>query len=136
MSHLNAAIPAVGHRLIQGVEEIQRVKGDPATWETATATELTTYKDIYDVLKNPALALQATQAATERGPLPAGQYWTEADAKAAAELSGLKGPQPIGDPLYDEITWTESEYRTYVKAGRWSFEEAATPIEDLSLIHI
>jgi hypothetical protein len=134
MSHLNPNIKAMGHRLVQGVEEIQRTKGDPTTWETATAADLTAHKDVYDILKNPALALQATQEATERGALPAGQYWTEAKAIEAAKLSGLRGPQ-IGYEAQGRGVYeiAPAEYRTYVKAGRWSFEEAADPIEDVSI---
>ena len=63
MSHLNAAIPAVGHRLIQGVEEIQRVKGDP--YHPVTTAELTTHKDIYDFLKSPSGIVQSRQTETE-----------------------------------------------------------------------
>jgi len=132
MSHLNATIPTMGHRLVGNVEEYQHVQDDPKSWKPATAAESVQYKDAYDILRDPRLALAAVQEGTERGALPAGQYWTEAKAIEAAKLSGLKGAEPTED-FEGNITYSAAEYRTYVKAGRWSFEEAANPIEDVSV---
>ncbi len=131
MSHISDTAITAGHRIDNGVEQIQR-KGS-TTWTDATASDLTTYAPAYAKLKSPRGAIKQQQEGTELGPLPAGKYWSETEAKAAAELSGLRGPQPIGTDPDGGIRWSTSEYRTYVKAGVWSFEEASDPIEDASV---
>ena len=123
----------IGHRIVGGVEEYQATKGDPNSWAKATAAQSTAHKDVYDFLKSPSGIVQSRQTETEAGELPAGQYWTETEAIIAAKLSGLRGAQPIGTDPDGRIRYRDSEYRTDVKAGRWSFEEAANPIEDVSV---
>ena len=65
MSHLDAAIPTMGHRIVQGNEEIQPSKGDP--WESTTAAQSTAHKDVYDFLKSPSGIVQSRQEETEAG---------------------------------------------------------------------
>ena len=131
MSHISDTAITAGHRIDNGVEQIQR-KGS-TTWTDATASDLTTYAPAYAKLKSPRGDIKQQQEGTELGPLPAGKYWSEDKAILAAIESGLKGPQVIGTDIDGFPRYSSSEYRTYAKAGMWSWEQASDPIEDASV---
>ena len=121
----------MGHEYQDGVAKIQKSKG--GDWTDATESDLEDYKDAYAKLADPRSALREEQEDTERGPLPAGKYWSEDKAILAAIESGLKGPQVIGTDIDGFPRYSSSEYRTYAKAGMWSWEQASDPIEDASV---